>query len=494
MTFDLGTSSVKCMVMDDSLKIQSVQSIPYQTYTPQSGYVEQDPHDWIKAAIRSVQAVKEEISVNDIEIISLSGHMSGLVLIGNDGEPLYPCITLADSRGAQQVTSLSTRIKQNILACTGNPYMSIFLAPKLIWMRENFPSIYRSISSILFPKDFIRFWLTGCLSTDPTDAGNSLFFDDSQNVWIENILSDLKIERSILPDVKCSYEVDGYLTKQAADQLGLKAGIPVAVGAADMAAAALGTGVNHSGQVAVTIGTSATIIAPVNQKHRIGSEKITYHPSVFPNASYALGSHFSGGLSLNWFAKLISQKKTTDYHLLQSTSKEASQLTSNSRLLFLPFLVGSGSPHFNEEAKGSLIGLTSQCNRAMIFKAIVEGICFNLKETVVLLEKMNLPIETIRAGGGGMKVSIMPSALANILNRPIQLIKCRDASAVGASLIGAYSVGMITDLRQASNQIVGIEETLYPNHKLAEMYKKLFTVYQEAYSNLLNCWHQLSSI
>jgi Sugar (pentulose and hexulose) kinases len=484
------------MIMNEHAEILQVASVPYPSYSPNSGWYQQNPEDWIQASIQAISKAQTAIGEEEIGVVSLSGHMSGLVLVDDDGQPLYPCITLSDTRSHLQSEWLRQKAQATIYRSTGNPAIDAFLLPKLLWMKENYPAIYQQTRYILFPKDYLRFHLTGRFATDATDAGNSLIYDMTKQCWDESLLYDLNLRKNILPEIFKPYEVAGQVSSKAARLFGIKAGIPVVAGAADMAAQAVGYGINEAGQIAVAIGTSATILTVVPEINPIGRDQVTFHPHVIPGLVYALGSHFSGGMSLNWFSGLISgDQSKPDYALIQSLAKEAAEVPSGSGgLLYLPFLSGSGTPYFDAYARGSFLGLGVRTNRATMFHAVLEGISYNLKETILLFEKMGIQMKTIRAGGGGMNIELWPSILAAIFGYPIDVIGISDASTIGAAVIGGFGAGIFPDLNAPVKQIVGNKRTVIPNEKTLPVYDKCFELYQKSYQNLKDISRELVSI
>jgi xylulokinase len=483
LALDLGTSAVKCLLMNDKGAVLQVYAERYPSHSTQPGWTEQDPESWLQAAVTAANHCMNQANCRDIEVISLSGHMSALVLVDQEGTPLFPCITLSDTRSSHQTARVRQQMEKKIFDLTGNPVIDAFLAPKLLWMKETHPELYDHAKHFLFPKDYLRYRLTGEFGTDRTDAGNTLFFNSIRNDWDWDIVDALGIRRSLLPRIFQPFEIAGKLTKVMANLLRLQEGIPIVAGAADMAASALGTGTLQSGDVALTIGTSATMLSIVPTIHPDGFNKVTFHPHALSNTMYALGSHFSGGLSLNWFSETFN--KTIDYAFLHTLVKEAEHIPPGSNgVVFMPFLVGSGSPYFHAHMRGTFLGMSNSTDRGTLFRALLEGISFNLKETLTLLERMHQPPRHIRIGGGGTHLGIWPSMLANIFGYPIQQLKHSDASAIGAALLGGYGIGMFTDLQKASAQTAEIVQTIEPEPQLQADYQLMYAQYLNCYSTL----------
>jgi len=484
LALDLGTSAVKCLLMDEDGTVLHVQGEPYPTRSASPGWSEQDPEDWVQAAIKAAGSCLQRAGDKDVAVISFSGHMSALILVDRSGRPLFPCITLSDSRSRNQTLALHSSTGEEVKKLTGNPILDAFLAPKLLWLKEERPELYDRAACLLFPKDYLRFRLTGICATDTTDAGNSLFYDPVKEAWDEGLAADMGFRPSLLPEILRPYQSAGTLTREMAALLGLREGIPVIAGAADMATSALGTGAAAPGDTVLTIGTSATMISVLPAISGHGFGQITFHPHVLPGAFYALGSHFAGGLSLNWLSELLHT--TVSYEFLQELGTQSEAIEPGSGgVLFLPFLAGSGSPHFNPAMRGSFLGLSAASGRAAMFRAVLEGIAFNLKETLSLFGQMGSgQADSIRVGGGGSRIGVWPGILAHIFGKPVHLLGQADASAMGAAMLGGYAAGMFTDLREISARLTEPASILLPDPEAAEQYDKLYRRYLDFYSCL----------
>lgn len=485
LAIDLGTSSVKSMIMDEQAEILHVTAVPYPSYNPNPGWVQQDPEEWVTAAVHAVRESIAVIDPKEIAIISLSGHMSGLVLVDGEGTPLYPCVTLGDSRSAAQSGRLRQQVGTLIYDSTGNPAIDAFLLPKLLWAKENLPDIYRQTKYVLFPKDYLRYRLTGRFATETTDAGNALFFNLEKNCWNKPLLAAIDLRSDILPELVKPYDIAGSVSASAAALFGLPEGIPVVAGAADMAAQAVGYGLHEPGEIATTVGTCATILTVVPKVGSVGRDQITFHPHVVPGKIYALGSHFSGGMSLNWFSSIITGASKADYALIQSLAQTAADIPPGSDgLLYLPFLSGSGTPYFDSFVRGAFLGLSTATKRETMFHAILEGISYNFRESLQIFEAMGITIKAIRVGGGGMNISLWPSILADVFGHPVDVIRTPDASTVGAAIIGGYAAGIFPDLVAPAQKIIGNKRTVLPNEKNVRVYARLFKLYQQSYQSL----------
>ncbi len=484
LALDLGTSAVKIMLMDSEAKIHHVSSHPYPSQIPRQGWIEQEPGIWFKTASTAVKSVLSEEDRKSIDIISLSGHMSGLVAVDRQGNPLFPCITLADTRCTAQCDEIASLAGSRIAEITGNAVINAFLLPKLLWFKQNHKGLYHQTRYILSPKDYLRFCLTGKFATDSTDAGNSLLFNISDRAYDKELIKELGFCPDIFPDLLEAYDITGPLTEAAARETGLRPGTPVACGAADMACQALGAGLSQEGVVSATVGTSATMLMSLKKPDQMGLNKVTFHPHVIPGLIYTLGSHFSGGLSLNWFSGVLKadQSKKVDYAFLDRLTEEAALAPIGSNgILFMPYLVGSGSPHFNPNLHGAFLGLSLVSDRGSMYRAIMEGITYNMKETLLLFESMQSGIKTIKIAGGGMKAFLWPQVLADIFEKDILHSENSDESTIGAAILGGYAAGMFKSLDLP--QSIQENSTFIKHDPLkSEKYGCFFKEYQRNYN------------
>ena len=496
MALDLGTSSLKVMLLNEKADISFLKSVPYPTKKMQAGYSEQEPTCWIKAMKQAITAALCVAPKESIAAVSFSGHMSTLLLLDEDKNPLHDCITLADGRSTKQCEELNSLLGDALLKNSGNCAINAFSMPKLLWMKENHPDILAKTAFFVSAKDYLRYHLTGTLDTEYTDAYNSLLINWETLSWNEEIISTLGFPRYIFPDVLKPYDVAGYVTSQAAAEFGLLEGTPVAAGAADMACAAVGMNLWETGSCALTIGTSATFLCAVEHPSQIGKNQITYHVHALPGHFYALGSHFNGGLALNWFSSVFSDDGKIDYQRIGTLSEEALQIPNGkSGILSIPFLIGSGSPYFCAEDSAAFLGVSQASSRSALFKALLEGIALNMKQSQTIFEQIcGHKLQTVYLGGGGTHVKGWDQIFADVLNCTMTTADTTDASTVGAALLGALSVQMFPDIRQISQSMLKTSHSNVPNALCVSRYQKLYDLYQNLYTTLHSYSSELKNV
>lgn len=489
LALDLGSSQLKLLVMDEKARIHAVVTRGYATQTPCAGWLEQRPEDWEAALRDGLQALSEKMSGLSIDVISFSGHMSGVVLLGKQGKPLYPCIMLADSRSEAECAVLRERVGAQVKEKTGNPIISAFSLPKLLWLKQNCTALYDAAVAWLSPKDYLRYCLTDAICTERTDAYNSLCVSADGNGWMEESIRLSGLDVSLFPPLIEPDAPAGYVTADAAKRFGLREGIPVIAGGADMACGAIGNGLFGVGDSTLTLGTCATFLAMTDRFDEQAFGKVTFHQHVLPNRMYALGSHFNGGLAVNWLTGVLSESEKPDYRLADRLSEQAHGLPPGTNgLLTLPFLAGSGSPYFCADDRQTVLGISAATTRAELFHSQLEGITLNLAQTLHVLESLlEAPLKRLVLGGGGVKIGVWAQLIANVFGRALHVAMNPDASSVGAALLGGVGVGIFNDLEQVAHQCLEIETTLAPDPAAYEQYQAVYRRYLAAYS-MLQSW------
>ncbi len=489
LAIDLGLSALKTLFSTPDGNCLFIASVPYPTYTPKAGWVEQHPEDWINALHTALSSVPENIK-NDIAAISFSGHMSSVVIVDKENKPISKCLTLTDTRGNSFISELQD-LKNRAMEITGNGMGSTHWVAKVRWLLENLEHS-KNARKVLFSKDYLRLYLTGDAASEYTDCGNTGMMDYSTGDWDDLAVSMSGIPNHLLPDIFCPYQEAGLLLPKPAKMLGIKSGIPVFFGGADMACGALGGGITvDGGDVAITLGSCATMLTIINPKvnKKPGIGKVSFHPYIFPKTMYALGSHYTGGLGVNWFCGLFTGNSLKpDYEEITKLAESAANIPPGSNnLLMLPFMVGSGSPHNRGTDKGAFLGMTLSTTKGAMFRSVLEGIAFNLFETEMVFEEMAGKELNINIGGGGINIKSWPEIIADVFGRNITFLPIKDVSAWGAIMIGAYGLGEIKDIYPKMNR--DKQKKIMFSEKNHETYYALFKHYQESYK-ILSPWYK----
>ena len=456
----------------------------YPTQTPCAGRLEQRPADWLAALGRGMEELRARRGTQDIAAVSFSGHMSGVVLLDADGQVLHPCIMLSDSRSVEECAALRQRAGALIRLHTGNPVINAFSLPKLLWLQRREPALWRRTAVWLSPKDYLRFCLTGRLVTDYTDAYNSLCIAPDTASWCGEIIAAAGLEAEKFPPVLAPHSLAGAVTAQAARLYGLQEGTPVYAGGADMACGAVGMGLYEQGDSALTLGTCATFLAPVRGADDACFGQVTFHLHATPGLLYALGSHFNGGLAVNWLTRILSERESLDFSMMDALSEAARQVPPGSGgVLTLPFLAGSGSPYFDASDRQTVLGASAATTRAELFRSQLEGITLNLAQTQQVFNRLvDGGLRRVLLGGGGSKISVWPQMIADVFGTRIDLAANTDASAVGAAILGGVGAGLFPDAPSAARQCLTVRRTLAADAAAHTAYRALAQRYAQAYA------------
>lgn len=495
---DLGTSSIKILLVDENGKSLAEASKHYDLLTPQEGWVEQNPQDWIKALENGLSELlkNNNEAFRTIRSISVTGQMHGIVPIDKDKRVVHNAIIWSDQRNESELMKLRSILSnEEWAAITGNqPNMSFSLG-KMIWFRKHNPEAYERVDQFLLPKDYIRMKLTGQNFTDYTDASAMLILDVKEKNWSPNILKligDDLAEK--LPALKNSMDVAGAVTKEASRQFGLQNGIPVICGCGDAQAQAVGNGVIDSDNWLCTVGTSGQLLAPMEnlEIEKQGTVHTLCHPE--DGKWIMMGATLSAGMSFKWMAERFFANQETIPALLELAGQAE---PGSGKLLFLPYLFGERTPYMDEKAKGALIGLTYQHTKAEICRAVIEGVLFSLNQSYKIIEKLHSHApETIVFTGGAAQSELWLQTAANIFGKPIIRKSGNGGAAYGAAMIAAVGAGDFADLEEVSKKwnLNKVSQRFEPEWKRNERYQKLFQIYLKSYSKMKEIFHELHDI
>lgn len=500
---DVGTTGIKSLIMREDGKITASSFVEYPLSLPHPGWAEQNPDDWQSAAKK---ALKELIAkcgcpAKDIKALSFSGQMHGLVCLDADMKPLRPAILWCDVRTTKQCRYITQKIgAERLIKLASNPALEGFTLPKLEWVRKNEPAIYKKISKILLPKDYVRFKLTGKLGMEVSDAAGTLMFDVAKKRWSKEILEALKIDPAILPEVGESIDIAGEITPEAALETGLPAGLPVIFGGADNTCAAVGNGIIDEGFWAISIGTSGTVIAPTRKPARDPKGRVhTFNHSV-PDVWYLMGVMQAAGLSYKWFRdefsaseKSVAARLGIDaYELLAAEAKDIKPGAEG--LIWLPYLNGERTPHLNSEAKGALFGVTARHKRGHVIRAILEGVVFGLRDGFEIIKGQKIPIKQIRLTGGGAKSPLWRQIQADILNQQVNTINVDEGPAFGAAIIAGVGAGLYKSFAEASASLIKLKDTIDPLPENVKKLEDVYRIFKKLYIDLKDRMSEISRL
>ena len=497
---DLGTSGVKAALFaaDDGRLIADAL-VDYPLYHPHPGWAEQDPSDWWQATITAIRSCLTKgaaggVQAADIRGIGLSGQMHGVVLLDEQQQVVRPCIIWADQRSDAQSRWMTERVgASKLIEYVSNPALTGFTAPKLLWVRDNEPEVFARARTLLLPKDYIRFRLTGVKAMEISDAAGTCLLDVKNGVWSQEVVRAIELDPALLPDVVPADAVAGTISEEVAGLTGLRAGTPVAGGGADNACGAVGNGVVVPGLALVSVGTSGVVLAHANSPQVDLSGPVprvhTFNHAV-PNAWYLMGVTQGAGLSLHWVRDNLGMPERalenwTGQDAYELLSQEAAGAPAGSDgLIFLPYLQGERTPHLDPYARGGWIGLTARHDRHHLIRSVYEGVAFSLRDCFTILKEQGLQIEQMRATGGGAKSTLWRQIIADVLNTELVVTNASEGPAFGAALLAGVASGVYSTVQEACEQTVRVIERTAPNPATQQAYNQAYETYTALYPAL----------
>jgi xylulokinase len=488
---DIGTTGARAVGVDEHGRVVAAASSAYPLLTPRPQWTEQDPARWWQATREVLAEVAGHIrgQRGAVAGIGLTGQMHGSVFLDSAGQVIRPALLWNDQRTASQCAWITERVgRDRLIAITGNPALTGFQAPKVIWLRDAEPASYRRLAHLLLPKDYVRYRLTGELATDASDASGTLLLDLRARDWSAEICAALEIDPGWLPRVYESPEQTGTVAPQVAADLGLPGGVPVAAGGGDNAAAAVGTGIIRDGLASSSVGTSGVVFAHTSAPVIDPLGRVHAFCHAVPGAYAALGVTLSAGGSLRWWRDVTGR----DYDSLDAG---AAQVPPGSEgLLFLPYLTGERTPHADPEARGMFFGLTARHTLAHLTRALMEGVVFSLREALDTIRGLGIQIAGIRLTGGGSASDLWRKLQADIYGTAVQRLAVDEGAAYGAALLGHVAGRTFGGVPEAAALVRPLPRADEPDPEAAARYADLYAVYRGLYKRTAADMHRLSEL
>jgi len=470
---DLGTSSVKLLLINADGEILKSVSRDYPLYFPHPGWSEQNPEDWWNAVCDGLGELTKGIDASQIAGIGCGGQMHGLVALDKDDKVIRPAILWNDGRTAAEVEYLNSVIgKEKLSSLTANIAFAGFTAPKILWMRNNEPENFARIAKIMLPKDYINYKLTGVHSCDYSDASGMLLLDVEHKCWSKEMLGICGIDESVMPQLFESFEVIGAVKAE----VGLPESVKVVAGAGDNAAAAVGTGTVGDGACNISLGTSGTIfissekfgVDPFNALHAFAHADGSYH---------LMGCMLSAASCNKWFYEEIL--KTDDYKAEQGSISEGA--LGKNRVFFLPYLMGERSPINDTDARGAFIGMSMDTSRADMVQAVMEGVSFAIRDSFEVAKSLGIDIKRSKLCGGGAKAPVWRKILANVLNISIDIPQTEEGPGYGGAMLAMVGCGEYESVKACSDALVSVTDTIEPESELAALYEDRYGKFKAIY-------------
>jgi xylulokinase len=477
---DIGTSGTKVLLMNENGQKVGSETVEYPLSTPQPLWAEQDPKLWWEATVSGTRALLRNSGVASGAImgIGLSGQMHGSVFLDGENNVLRPAILWCDQRTSAQCEWLTNAVgRENLVRLIGNPFLTGFTAPKIVWLRDNEPDLYAKVAKVLLPKDYIRFKLTGEFATEVSDASGTALFDVANRCWSKDVLAAAQIPESWMPVSYESIAVSGHITAQAASETNLQPGTPVVGGGGDQAAGAVGCGVVQTGIVSSTIGTSGVVFAFADQF--AADEQLRVHTFCHsvPGKWHVMGVQLSSGGSLRWLRDTMFPG--TGYTPL---TQLAARVTSGSEgLIFLPYLAGERTPYPDPYARGTYFGITLRHTPDHFVRSTMEGVGYGLRDQFEIFKDLGVQINQVRASGGGARSPLWNQINANITGHEHVTLAVDEGPALGAALLAAVGTGQFETVSAACSAAVHVTGSTKPQADEVAVYDKYYNVFRRLY-------------
>ena len=468
---DLGTSSVKTLLLSGDGGVVSSVTKEYPLYFPHGGWSEQHPEDWYNQTVSALKELFEDIDAGEVKSFSFSGQMHGLVMLDENDKVIRPALLWNDSRSQPQTDKLNEN-KDFLLDNTANIAFAGFTLPKLLWVKENEPDNYAAISKVMLPKDYVAYMLSGDFCTDVSDASGTLYFDVENRSWAKNILEEYGIKEEWLPRVLESDGCAGVLKADLAKELGLGE-VKIIIGAGDNAAAAIGTGTVKDGDCNISLGTSGTIFT-VSDSFSLDRNSAIHSFCSASRNYHQMACMLSAAVCCNWWVEKILRDG------YDKVLAKEDRLGEND-CLFLPYLMGERSPLNDTDVRGMFYGMSLDTDKDDMSLAVLEGVAFALRHNIDIIRNMGIDIKKSNVCGGGTKNKLWLKIIANVLGIELCIPENQEGASLGAALLAAKGVMTADDYAELENKVYRTAETVNPEEELTAKYEEKYLKWRKLY-------------
>jgi xylulokinase len=483
---DVGTGGTRALIIDEKGTLISSATSEHEPFaSPKIGWAEQHPEDWWKASGSAVRhaLTKASLAGEAIACVGFSGQMHGAVMLDERSQVVRPALIWCDVRTEPQCRELTAKIgADRIIQLTCNPALPNFTLTKFLWVRENEPDNWKRVRSVMLPKDYVRFRLTGERAIDMADASGTLMLDVAHRRWSRDVLRAAEIDERLLPALFESPDVCGKVSVEGAAATGLKSGTPVVAGAGDQAAGATGMGIVAAGAVSATIGTSGVVFASTDRPALDPKGRLHTFCHAVPGRWHVMGVTQAAGLSLRWFRDQFGAGKDDGRDPYERLSDEAAAAPPGSDgLLWAPYLMGERTPHLDANARGALVGLTASHTRAHVIRAILEGVAFSLRDTFTIFAEMQVPVKRIRLGGGGARSQLWRQIQADVYGHEVEIVEAEEGAAYGAAILAGVGARIWPTVDDACNSVVRVARRVPSRADVASIMNSSYAAYRRVY-------------
>lgn len=486
---DLGTSSVKVILVDQEGAGYYTVSKEYPLIQEQPGYSEQNPEDWVERTIQALKQLVNDsgIQPDDIEGLSFSGQMHGLVLLDDQQRVIRPAILWNDTRTTPQCKKIDQQLGGKLLDITKNPALEGFTLPKILWVKENEPENLQKTSVFLLPKDYLRYRLTGAIHMDYSDAAGTLLLDVVNKSWSADILRTFEIPAGICPPLVEPQDLVGTILPEIAEVTGLSSVTKVFAGGADNACGAIGAGILSDGTALCSIGTSGVFLSYENDRNKNYGGKVHFFNHGEKDAYYTMGVTLAAGYSLTWFKETFAKDQSFD-RLIDEAA--LSSIGANG-LVFTPFLVGERTPYADAKIRGTFTGIDGSHKKGDFTRAVMEGIVFSINESVEIFRNYGKTIDTVISIGGGAKSDLWLQIQADIFNARVVKLQNEQGPGMGGAMIAAAGLNWFSSLKDCAEVFIKPDQVYEPIPENVQRYKEYYQVYKDVYPHTVAINHQL---
>jgi xylulokinase len=481
---DVGTGGTRAVVVDGDGKLLGAASsdhAPFRAEHP--GWAEQDPEDWWRAALDAIHGALATTPQprEAIAAIALTGQMHGAVMLDENGAVLRPALIWCDTRTQPECDWLTQKIGyERLIELTCNPALPNFTLTKLLWVKNHQPEIFAKIRHVMCPKDYVRYRLTGEFAIDVQEASGTLLLDVSHRRWSREVAEAAGIDMNWLPRVYESPEVCARISEKAAGPTGLKAGTPVAAGAGDQGAGAVGMGILQPGSVSATIGTSGVVFAATAEPTKDPKGRLHTFCHAVPSLWHVMGVTQSAGLSLHWLRDTFFAGQSYD-----ALNQNAEKISAGCEgLEWAPYLLGERTPHLDPEVRAAFAGIGVQHTAAHFVRAVQEGVAYSLQDTFTLFHELGIPVKGIRLGGGGARGALWRKIQAGIYGQAVEVLTAEEGGAFGCALMAGVGVAHWKNLDEACGQAIQVAQRIEPDAGDAAAYKAGYAKWRKLYPAL----------
>ncbi|MHA1379812.1 MAG: xylulokinase [Candidatus Helarchaeota archaeon] len=500
---DAGTTGLRTMIFDVKGNELGRAYKEYKSFFPKPAWVEQDANDWWDAVCRTAKSILKKINTSHIIGISVTNQRETIVPVDEAGNPLRKALVWQDRRTISECDYIKNAIGDdeiyNITGLTIDPYFS---SSKILHIKQTQPEIFSKIYKFLLVHDFIEMRLGNTFITDWSNASRTMLFDIEKHDWSKKICNELEIPTEMMPQPYPSGEIIGEVTKKAANETGFNEGTPIISGGGDQQVGALGLGVVKSGQVSCTTGTGTFMLAFLDKPLRDSKKKLLCSCHVIPNTWVMEASIFTTGSVYRWFRdqfslheKELAKKQNRDpYEFL---NEEAAKSPVGAKgLILLPHFAGAGAPHWNPYSRGIIAGLALGHSRNDIIRAIMEGICFEIRKNIDIMRELNIDVNEVRITGGMTRCSLFNQIQADIYGVPVLRSKTEEATALGAAMLVLKGSKIYKNYEEIANNIVNISEKKNYNKKNHQKYTNIFRISKKIYDTFQknNIFNEISEL